>query len=346
MTEIALRFDYGGLAGGVATEVARRTREIKALTQRAAADIVTIGDELAAVKAALPHGQWGTWLRVEFCWSEPTAQRMMRVAEKFKTVTVTDLEFSPTALYLLSSDDVPEAARAEAVTEAKAGKPVTPAKAKEIVARHSTAPGFPKGYAPHGTGKKAKKPKAAPTPSTNGAVPHVTPPAPAKPPAVPVKVTAGDLLPRVTSLQADVKKVGETIDGTEFNKTQAGRCCDLLTYLLTGEEAPYRIVKGGDEVAQADAIYEAYPRKVAPDAAKRAIKAALKKVGFDELLKAVREFASSPKGQGDYCPHPATWFNEGRWNDDRREWQRGESKGARRIGAGERFDPNAGPVSL
>ena len=32
------------------------------------------------------------WLDAEFGWSEPTAQRFMRVASNFKSVNLTDLE--------------------------------------------------------------------------------------------------------------------------------------------------------------------------------------------------------------------------------------------------------------
>jgi hypothetical protein len=172
---------------------------------------------------------------------------------------------------------------------------------------------------------KASKPKPSEPEKPKPAAPTPDPPAAAPP--KPQAVTAADLLPAVSKLNADVKRIAKTIDGEPFDSRQAALCCVVIVDLLTGETPAYRLVKGGDAIAQADAIYEAYPRKVAPDAAKRAIKAALKKVGFDELLAAVTEFAASPKGQGEFCPHPATWFNEGRWADDRKEWKRAGSNG-------------------
>jgi hypothetical protein len=101
----------------------------------------------------------------------------------------------------------------------------------------------------------------------------------------------------------------------------------------------------------AEAIYQAYPRKVGKAAALKAITKALAKAPYAELLKAVQEYAQSRVGKDEqFTPHPATWFNREQWTDERSEWFRpegnGRSKAARHIGAGERFDPNAGPISL
>lgn len=32
------------------------------------------------------------------------------------------------------------------------------------------------------------------------------------------------------------------------------------------------------------------------------------------------EFAMTPTGQGEFCPYPATWLNQGRYDDDPSEW--------------------------
>jgi len=46
---------------------------------------------------------------------------------------------------------------------------------------------------------------------------------------------------------------------------------------------------------------------------------------FDWLLGRVKAFATSPAGQaGKFTPHPATWFNGGRYEDDDAEWARDE----------------------
>ncbi len=72
----------------------------------------------------------------------------------------------------------------------------------------------------------------------------------------------------------------------------------------------------------AEEIYALYPRKVGRAAAIKAIQRALKKCDADELVKAVSEFASIVRDyERRFIPHPATWFNQERWADDRREWR-------------------------
>jgi len=67
-------------------------------------------------------------------------------------------------------------------------------------------------------------------------------------------------------------------------------------------------------------FWTAYPRKVGKDAARKAFD---KRRPDDELLgkmvEAIRHQASSQawlKDGGQYIPHPSTWLNEGRWQDD------------------------------
>jgi hypothetical protein len=76
----------------------------------------------------------------------------------------------------------------------------------------------------------------------------------------------------------------------------------------------------------AEELYRLYPRKVGKKDALKAILKALKECEFEALREAVQEYATSPEGRGQYCPHPATWFNKGRWHDDRREWQKSGGK--------------------
>jgi hypothetical protein len=59
-------------------------------------------------------------------------------------------------------------------------------------------------------------------------------------------------------------------------------------------------------------------------AAWRAWQRAVKQVPAETLLEAVRAFAESPLGKGRFCPGPTPWLNQGRWEDDREAWQRGD----------------------
>ena len=58
----------------------------------------------------------------------------MSVAEKFKSEKIADLNFQPSAAYLLAAPSVPDEAREKAVEKAEAGEEITFAAAKEIVA--------------------------------------------------------------------------------------------------------------------------------------------------------------------------------------------------------------------
>jgi hypothetical protein len=78
---------------------------------------------------------------------------------------------------------------------------------------------------------------------------------------------------------------------------------------------------------QAAAIYAAYPRKVGKQAAIRAIRLALKVKTAAALLERVAAYAAAtarwPAQDRQYIPHPATWFNQGRYDDAPEEWERG-----------------------
>lgn len=66
-----------------------------------------------------------------------------------------------------------------------------------------------------------------------------------------------------------------------------------------------------------ETFWKAYPRKVGKDAARRAF--AKVKVPVETLVAAVEEQKASPqwtKDNGQFIPNPATWLNQGRWEDE------------------------------
>jgi hypothetical protein len=73
-------------------------------------------------------------------------------------------------------------------------------------------------------------------------------------------------------------------------------------------------------------IYAAYPRKVGRDAALKAIKRAMLQLPVDALKEATEAFAKAtaawPAEDRQYIPHPATWYNQGRYADDRANWMK------------------------
>jgi hypothetical protein len=76
---------------------------------------------------------------------------------------------------------------------------------------------------------------------------------------------------------------------------------------------------------KAVAIFESYPRKAARKPALQAIQRALQKLEFDELLLRTQQFAQAWEGATPaelrFCPYPANWFRDERFNDDPQTWR-------------------------
>jgi hypothetical protein len=86
--------------------------------------------------------------------------------------------------------------------------------------------------------------------------------------------------------------------------------------------------------AQEVALYKAYPKHTAPNNAYRAIRKALVLKPFDELVLAVGAFSRKCSREGTeekFIPHPASWFNAGRYDDE--EFSRAKSSQASDPGA-------------
>lgn len=81
-----------------------------------------------------------------------------------------------------------------------------------------------------------------------------------------------------------------------------------------------------DSEAQAERLYQEYPRKANKGDALTAIRKALKEVGFDTLHEAVVEYAKACKAcrlKKEFIPYPASWIRARKWEDDREDWWRG-----------------------
>jgi hypothetical protein len=83
----------------------------------------------------------------------------------------------------------------------------------------------------------------------------------------------------------------------------------------------------GSNLPTDDEIYKAYPRKVAPKAAKKAIAAAVRDLASRvenpraHLLARTQEYAKAKRGADKkFIPYPKTWFNQGRYDDESEEW--------------------------
>lgn len=99
---------------------------------------------------------------------------------------------------------------------------------------------------------------------------------------------------------------------------------------------PCKSPKGDKYPASFEAWWNAYPRKVGKAAAFRAWTKAGRRImgehgcskpeAAQRLLAAAQAFAGSPKAKGEFCPHPATWLNQGRYDDDPAEWMDSRSE--------------------
>ncbi|MDJ0690763.1 MAG: response regulator [Xenococcaceae cyanobacterium MO_188.B32] len=125
-------FDYSQLEEETSVFVREQTEEIRGLMKRTAQGIRDIGQKLLEIKEKLGHGNFLNWLKAEFNWSEPTAQRFMQVARQFESIKLMDLSIAPSALYVLSAPSTPDSVREEAISRAQAGENITYTAAKEI----------------------------------------------------------------------------------------------------------------------------------------------------------------------------------------------------------------------
>jgi hypothetical protein len=70
-------------------------------------------------------------------------------------------------------------------------------------------------------------------------------------------------------------------------------------------------------------IYEHYPRKVGRPKAIQSIKKALGKVSVGYLLGITKQYAIAVANSDPlFIPHPTTWFNQERYNDNPSTWPR------------------------
>jgi hypothetical protein len=97
---------------------------------------------------------------------------------------------------------------------------------------------------------------------------------------------------------------------------------------VSGQVKPKRSKASGPKQAEAspkandkfDTFWAAYPRKIGKDAARKAFaKRNVTKELLQQMLDAIEAQKRSEQWQkngGQFIPHPATWINQGRWQDE------------------------------
>jgi hypothetical protein len=74
-------------------------------------------------------------------------------------------------------------------------------------------------------------------------------------------------------------------------------------------------------IAQIEEVFKIYPRRVGKKAAINRIREAMHDHGYELILEKTKAYAKAREGQPiEFTPHPATWFNQGRYLDEPDTW--------------------------
>lgn len=76
--------------------------------------------------------------------------------------------------------------------------------------------------------------------------------------------------------------------------------------------------------AEFEAWWGIYPRRVGKDAAREKYRKARKRVSAEALLEGARAYSSQCSSKElEFIAHPATWLNQGRWQDEQESYDCG-----------------------
>ncbi len=158
-------------------------------------------------------------------------------------------------------------------------------------------------------------------------------------PVDPVAAKRASILETLAPLEREIRHLADLDPAVDRAKA-----IESLGKLIAAVKGKNRRVSASakDETdRQVEAIYAAYPRRVGKGQAVRAITAALKIATYDVLMEAVEEYAGAKAGEDpQFIPHPATWFNGRRWEDDRADWRvRGGPKPLDKLAALDDWTP-------
>lgn len=120
-------FDYNSLDQSHRSIVQQHTSEIRELLRRSAQDVWKIGQRLSDVRSRLKYGQFLTWLKTEFGWSQRTAYNFINVYETFgdRFAKLATVDIATSVLYQLAAPSVPEELRTQVLQAAEKGVPIT-----------------------------------------------------------------------------------------------------------------------------------------------------------------------------------------------------------------------------
>jgi len=140
-TTINSLFDYDSLDVSQRSIVQQRTGEIRERLRRSAQDVWEIGQKLSDVRARLKYGQFLTWIKAEFGWSQRTAYNFINVYETFgdRFANLAKVNIATSLLYQLASPSVPDELRDQIIRAAEQGDTMTAKELRATIQRRRLA---------------------------------------------------------------------------------------------------------------------------------------------------------------------------------------------------------------
>ena len=139
--QLSTFFDYESLDLAQRRVIQEHTGEIRKRLRRSAQDVWEIGQRLADVRSRLKYGQFLTWLKAEFGWSQRTAYNFINVYETFgdRFAKLAKVDIATSVLYQLAAPSVPEELRVEVLKAAANGQKITHKSIKSAIKQSKQA---------------------------------------------------------------------------------------------------------------------------------------------------------------------------------------------------------------
>lgn len=151
-------------------------------------------------------------------------------------------------------------------------------------------------------------------------------------------LTRGGRAPQVGDLSSPVTiRPPQTVDGAPpvvdgpppvMNKVRPNESdlanLDLMNDSSANDEPPNSVRESVVPLSSVTSLiddgftefWQTYPRRTGKGAAKKAWERALKRASAQTIIVAALRFSHDPNREDAFTPHPATWLNEDRWEDD------------------------------
>jgi phage replication O-like protein O len=134
--------------------------------------------------------------------------------------------------------------------------------------------------------------------------------------------------------------VQETVSGARKRKRVVQENANDIPFLAPTKETITKETITKEKTNRSndfDRLWITYPKKVGKQAAMRAYKTHIKRMPpINILVEIISRQKQTDQWQRGYIPNPATWINQGRWDDDISSMNGGNEHGSSRVYAGQR----------